>query len=118
MPLSLSFTPFLTIVLKYKYIRTSLSLHISYTHTNYRGHTACAAAYLTPNITTYLSSFRKGFDEGLKDIKLDFMKSDGGYVLSFFLPTWFETNTFLSFLQKFHMILQHTTLFSSFCDML
>jgi len=43
-----------------------------------RGHTACAAAYLTPNITTYLSSFRKGFDEGLKDIKLDFMKSDGG----------------------------------------
>jgi 5-oxoprolinase (ATP-hydrolysing) len=43
-----------------------------------RGHTACAAAYLTPKITTYLSSFRKGFDEGLENVMLTFMKSDGG----------------------------------------
>ena len=43
-----------------------------------RGHTACAAAYLTPKITTYLNSFRRGFDAGLADIRLDFMKSDGG----------------------------------------
>mmetsp|Transcript_27108 Transcript_27108/g.59295 ORF Transcript_27108/g.59295 Transcript_27108/m.59295 type:complete len:1400 (+) Transcript_27108:291-4490(+) len=43
-----------------------------------RGHTACAAAYLTPKITTYLNSFRQGFDEGLASIRLDFMKSDGG----------------------------------------
>ncbi len=43
-----------------------------------RGHTACAAAYLTPKITTYLSSFREGFDEGLESVMLTFMKSDGG----------------------------------------
>ena len=43
-----------------------------------RGHTACAAAYLTPKITTYLSSFRQGFDEGLDSVMLTFMKSDGG----------------------------------------
>ena len=43
-----------------------------------RGHTACAAAYLTPKIATYLSSVRSGFDAGLAEIRLDFMKSDGG----------------------------------------
>mmetsp|Transcript_6660 Transcript_6660/g.9775 ORF Transcript_6660/g.9775 Transcript_6660/m.9775 type:complete len:1388 (-) Transcript_6660:186-4349(-) len=44
-----------------------------------RGHTACAAAYLTPKITTYLESFRSGFDEGLDEhVMLTFMKSDGG----------------------------------------
>lgn len=43
-----------------------------------RGHTACAAAYLTPKITTYLSSFREGFDEELDKVMLTFMKSDGG----------------------------------------
>jgi len=43
-----------------------------------RGHTACAAAYLTPKITDYLTNFRAGFDEHLNDIRLDFMKSDGG----------------------------------------
>jgi 5-oxoprolinase (ATP-hydrolysing) len=43
-----------------------------------RGHTACAAAYLTPKITTYLDSFRKGFDENLDKVMLNFMKSDGG----------------------------------------
>jgi 5-oxoprolinase (ATP-hydrolysing) len=43
-----------------------------------RGHTACAAAYLTPKITIYLDSFRQGFDEGLKNVMLTFMKSDGG----------------------------------------
>lgn len=43
-----------------------------------RGHTACAAAYLTPKITSYLSSFRAGFDENLSKVMLTFMKSDGG----------------------------------------
>ncbi|KAL7541994.1 hypothetical protein ACHAXR_011416, partial [Thalassiosira sp. AJA248-18] len=44
-----------------------------------RGHTACAAAYLTPKITEYLAGFTKGFDDGLAaNVRLDFMKSDGG----------------------------------------
>lgn len=44
-----------------------------------RGHTACAAAYLTPKITQYLAGFTKGFDSGLlTNVRLDFMKSDGG----------------------------------------
>lgn len=44
-----------------------------------RGHTACAAAYLTPKITEYLAGFTKGFDDGLMtNVRLDFMKSDGG----------------------------------------
>ena len=43
-----------------------------------RGHTTCAAAYLTPKITTYLSNFMRGFDERLSDVPLQFMKSDGG----------------------------------------
>ena len=46
----------------------------------YSAHTACAAAYLTPMITTYLSSFLKGFDDGLVTgrVPLTFIKSDGG----------------------------------------
>ena len=44
-----------------------------------RGHTTCAAAYLTPKITTYLDSFCKGFDDKLlTNVPLTFMKSDGG----------------------------------------
>eukprot|EP00934_Nitzschia_sp_Nitz4_P003250 Nitzschia sp. Nitz4//scaffold289_size23394//17923//21827//NITZ4_008481-RA/size23394-augustus-gene-0.2-mRNA-1//1//CDS//3329545834//3240//frame0 len=43
-----------------------------------RGHTTCAAAYLTPKITTYLAGFTKGFDENLVNVPLQFMKSDGG----------------------------------------
>ena len=43
-----------------------------------RGHTCCAAAYLTPKITTYLAGFTKGFDESLSKVPLTFMKSDGG----------------------------------------
>lgn len=43
-----------------------------------RGHTTSAAAYLTPKITTYLSNFQRGFDEGLSNVPLQFMKSDGG----------------------------------------
>jgi 5-oxoprolinase (ATP-hydrolysing) len=43
-----------------------------------RGHTTCAAAYLTPKITTYLANFQKGFDENLSTVPLQFMKSDGG----------------------------------------
>eukprot|EP00986_Skeletonema_menzelii_P019472 scaffold28123_cov171-Skeletonema_menzelii.AAC.2 len=44
-----------------------------------RGHTVSAAAYLTPKITEYLASFTKGFDsELMSNVRLDFMKSDGG----------------------------------------
>jgi 5-oxoprolinase (ATP-hydrolysing) len=43
-----------------------------------RGHTSCAAAYLTPKITSYLASFQKGFDSNLSKVSLQFMKSDGG----------------------------------------
>jgi len=43
-----------------------------------RGHTTSAAAYLTPKITTYLANFQRGFDEGLSEVPLQFMKSDGG----------------------------------------
>ncbi len=44
-----------------------------------RGHTACAAAYLTPKISTYLESFKRGFDDALvENVRLSFMKSDGG----------------------------------------
>lgn len=43
-----------------------------------RGHTTCAAAYLTPKITSYLAGFTKGFDANLSKVPLQFMKSDGG----------------------------------------
>lgn len=43
-----------------------------------RGHTCSAAAYLTPKITTYLASFKAGFDVALAKVPLTFMKSDGG----------------------------------------
>jgi 5-oxoprolinase (ATP-hydrolysing) len=43
-----------------------------------RGHTTCAAAYLTPKITTYLANFQRGFDTDLIEVPLQFMKSDGG----------------------------------------
>jgi 5-oxoprolinase (ATP-hydrolysing) len=44
-----------------------------------RGHTTCAAAYLTPKIADYLAGFTKGFDVGLmSNVRLHFMKSDGG----------------------------------------
>jgi 5-oxoprolinase (ATP-hydrolysing) len=44
-----------------------------------RGHTACAAAYLTPKIDSYLANFCKGFDQDLlRKVSLTFMKSDGG----------------------------------------
>ena len=43
-----------------------------------RGHTCSAAAYLTPKITTYLASFKQGFDADLSKVPLTFMKSDGG----------------------------------------
>lgn len=42
-----------------------------------RAHTACAAAYLTPQITHYLAGFVKGFAD-LSGVPLVFMKSDGG----------------------------------------
>ena len=43
-----------------------------------RGFTAAADAYLTPHIVRYLDTFQSGFDEGLKEVELSFMQSDGG----------------------------------------
>ncbi|KAG2488023.1 hypothetical protein HYH03_013330 [Edaphochlamys debaryana] len=43
-----------------------------------RGFTAAADAYLTPHIRRYLADFTAGFDEGLKDVQVLFMQSDGG----------------------------------------
>lgn len=43
-----------------------------------RGYTACADAYLTPNIRRYVSSFASGFDESFKQTRVLFMQSDGG----------------------------------------
>ena len=43
-----------------------------------RGHTASVDAYLTPCIREYLRVFLSGFDEGLADVKVSFMQSDGG----------------------------------------
>ncbi|XP_062900752.1 5-oxoprolinase [Mobula hypostoma] len=43
-----------------------------------RGYTACADAYLTPCIRRYISGFRTGFQDTLKDMRVLFMQSDGG----------------------------------------
>ncbi|XP_059611446.1 5-oxoprolinase [Phlebotomus argentipes] len=43
-----------------------------------RGYTACAEAYLTPHVERYLSSFKAGFKDQLKDVDVLFMQSDGG----------------------------------------
>ncbi|CAI5519889.1 unnamed protein product [Closterium sp. Naga37s-1] len=43
-----------------------------------RGHTACVDAYLTPAIRTYVGKFLAGFDSGLADVAVSFMRSDGG----------------------------------------
>ncbi|CAG9462621.1 unnamed protein product [Pedinophyceae sp. YPF-701] len=43
-----------------------------------RGFTATADAYLTPHIDRYLETFQAGFDDGLHDVNLSFMQSDGG----------------------------------------
>lgn len=43
-----------------------------------RGFTTCADAYLTPVIKKYVASFCAGFDEGLDNVKISFMQSDGG----------------------------------------
>ena len=43
-----------------------------------RGHTACVDAYLTPKTREYLRVFLAGFDDGLRDVKVSFMQSDGG----------------------------------------
>lgn len=42
------------------------------------GLTACADAYLTPHIHRYISGFASGFKEGLKNLNVLFMQSDGG----------------------------------------
>lgn len=43
-----------------------------------RGFTTCADAYLTPVIKKYVASFCAGFDNGLDNVKISFMQSDGG----------------------------------------
>ena len=43
-----------------------------------RGDTTMVDAYLNPHIQSYLSSFRQGFSDALKDTSLLFMQSDGG----------------------------------------
>ncbi|KXZ56217.1 hypothetical protein GPECTOR_1g189 [Gonium pectorale] len=43
-----------------------------------RGFTAAADAYLTPHIRRYIADFTAGFDEGLRDVQVLFMQSDGG----------------------------------------
>uniref|UniRef100_A0A6Q2XRM8 5-oxoprolinase, ATP-hydrolysing n=1 Tax=Esox lucius TaxID=8010 RepID=A0A6Q2XRM8_ESOLU len=43
-----------------------------------RGYTVCADAYLTPKIRQYLEGFTSGFRDGLKDVSVLFMQSDGG----------------------------------------
>ncbi len=43
-----------------------------------RGDTTLVDSYLTPHIQAYIESFKKGFVGGLKNIRLQFMQSDGG----------------------------------------
>ncbi|XP_067934707.1 5-oxoprolinase-like [Watersipora subatra] len=43
-----------------------------------RGHTACADAYLTPSIKSYVTGFASGFAGGLTNLNVMFMQSDGG----------------------------------------
>jgi 5-oxoprolinase (ATP-hydrolysing) len=43
-----------------------------------RGCTTCVDAYLTPVIKKYLKGFSAGFDEGLAQVNVSFMQSDGG----------------------------------------
>lgn len=43
-----------------------------------RGHTASVDAYLTPCIKEYLRIFLSGFDDGLDQVSVNFMQSDGG----------------------------------------
>jgi 5-oxoprolinase (ATP-hydrolysing) len=43
-----------------------------------RGCTTCVDAYLTPIIKQYLVSFTAGFDEGISQVNVSFMQSDGG----------------------------------------
>ncbi|WP_456386200.1 hydantoinase B/oxoprolinase family protein [Desulfolithobacter sp.] len=45
-----------------------------------RGDTTMVDAYLNPHIRSYLASFRRGFDNRLKDVNVLFMQSDGGLV--------------------------------------
>uniref|UniRef100_M4B3E8 5-oxoprolinase n=1 Tax=Hyaloperonospora arabidopsidis (strain Emoy2) TaxID=559515 RepID=M4B3E8_HYAAE len=43
-----------------------------------RGFTTCADAYLTPVIKKYVASFCAGFGDGLDQVNISFMQSDGG----------------------------------------
>lgn len=43
-----------------------------------RGTSATVDAYLTPCITRYIDGFFAGFDEGIKNVRVEFMQSDGG----------------------------------------
>lgn len=43
-----------------------------------RGHTATVDAYLTPLIKDYINHFISGFDDGISNVDVTFMMSDGG----------------------------------------
>ena len=43
-----------------------------------RANSAVADAYLTPCIQRYLNGFFSGFDDGIKNVCIEFMQSDGG----------------------------------------
>jgi 5-oxoprolinase (ATP-hydrolysing) len=43
-----------------------------------RGNSAAADAYLTPCLQRYIQGFFSGFDEGMKNVRVEFMQSDGG----------------------------------------
>lgn len=43
-----------------------------------RGQTSCVDAYLTPLIQEYVKGFISGFDEGIQNVNISFMMSDGG----------------------------------------
>jgi 5-oxoprolinase (ATP-hydrolysing) len=43
-----------------------------------RGHSAIANAYLTPSLQKYIHGFFSGFDDGIRNVSVEFMQSDGG----------------------------------------
>jgi 5-oxoprolinase (ATP-hydrolysing) len=43
-----------------------------------RGNSAVADAFLTPCLQKYLEGFYEGFDDGISQVQIEFMQSDGG----------------------------------------
>ena len=43
-----------------------------------RGNSSVADGYLTPCIQNYIQGFFSGFDEGIRNLRVEFMQSDGG----------------------------------------